>query len=239
MSRPIKIMVINPNSSKMMSQLIEHTAKKYASSETQIIVTTSTMTPETIEDYIDYVKASEEVIQRITEGSKYGVDAYVIACYDDPGLYAGRQLVEVPVVGVAEASMLYAVILGQKFTFITISDRGVHSIEELVERYGFSKRCASIRAVSAHVRDLLADRDWALREAEREAIEAVRLDGAEVIILGCTGWTGVDKLLEEKIGVPVVDGVVAAVKLVEGLVSYGKKTSKVWSFKHPSYVGGR
>jgi allantoin racemase len=234
-------MIINPNSSKGVSQIIEYVAKKNASLETEILVTTSTMAPEFIEDYVDYVKASEEVIHRVSEGSKQGFDGYIIACYDDPGLYAARQLVEVPVVGVAEASILHALILGQKFSFITISDRGVNSVEELLERYGVGKRCASIRAVSGHVGDLLADRDWALREAEREAVNAIRVDGAEVIILGCTSWAGIDKLLEEKIGVPVVDGVVAAVKIVEGLVVCGKKTSKMWSFKPhaTSYVGGK
>ena len=229
----MKIKIINPNTCLDMTRSIEVVAKKYAGPETGITAVSPERGPISIEDYYDEALATIGVLEEVKKGVEEGYDGYIIACFGDPGLYPSRELSEAPVIGIAEASFYMACALGPKFSILSILERFKAPMEELVRKYGLENRCASVRcsniAVLDFEKDKLKARD-ALVNAGKQAIEE---DGAEVLCLGCAGMVGFDRELERELGVPVIDPVVAAVKTIEGIISYGKKTSKIRTFQTP------
>jgi allantoin racemase len=129
--------------------------------------------------------------------------------------------------GIMEASILHALPLGSRFSIVTTSPRWQPLLEEGVRLLGVESRCASVRSSGLAVLDLDAlPQDAVLQRLCAEAQAAVEEDGAEVICLGCAGMAGLEEAIRESTGVPVIDGVRAAVVLVQSLVSTGARTSK-------------
>jgi allantoin racemase len=137
-------------------------------------------------------------------------------------------------VGIAEASMLTACTLAHSFSVVTVIPRILPMLRDLVRRYGLESRCASVRSSGLSVLEIgaaMADAGEAILQEARLAID---VDGAEAIALGCAGMGPLDRWLRERLpGVPVIDGVAAAVKLCEALHDQGLTTSKVSAFKTP------
>ncbi|KIL44603.1 aspartate/glutamate racemase family protein [Jeotgalibacillus soli] len=229
----MKIKVINPNTTLEMTEGIEHAAKSAARPDTQILAVSPKMGPISIESYYDEYLSIPGVIEEIIKGEKEGVDAYVIACYGDPGLQAAREVTDKPVVGIAEASLYLASMLAARFSVVTVLPRIKTMLEELVDSYGMSRRVVNIRTTPLSVLDFEKDPERGMKMLEEEGEKAVSEDNAEAILLGCAGMADFADKLEEKLGVPVIDGVVAGVKFAESIVDLGKKTSKLKTYKYP------
>ena len=228
----MRILVINSNTSELMKQQIDEGAKMYVSPGTEIVTMCAASGPRSIEGEYDVALAATGVLQTLIAHEKE-FDGFVDACGQDPGLYACREVTTKPVVGIGEASMYMACLLGHKFTSMTALWRMVPLMETIIRKYGLWNRCASVRAAGAKVADIAKDRDT-LREAFiKEAKIAIEQDGADVICLSGAAMVGMDKKMEEVLGVPVTDGVVSAVKLVEAQVGYKLKTSKKNTFPFP------
>lgn len=227
----MRFLVINPNTTEAMTRDIEAEARRYARPDTEIEAMSPAWGPASIEGHFEEelsaVATLETIAQRADE-----FDGVAIACYGDPGLYAARELSPVPVVGIAEASMLMACTVAHKFSVVTVLPRIRPLLEDVVRRYGLEARCASVRTTSLAVLDIERDPDAARREIAAEGRRAVE-EGAEALCLGCAGMGPLDKAVEAEVGVPVIDGVAAAVKMLEGLVDYGMSTSRVAAFKAP------
>jgi allantoin racemase len=161
------------------------------------------------------------------------VDAYVVACFGDPGLYALRELTEKPVVGIAESAMMLATFVAGKFSIVTIMPRIRMMLEELIQRVGVKHRLASIRTPNLTVLDFMRDFEGCKKILIQEAKDTIEKDYAEAIILGCAGMAGFAAEVQKEIHVPVFDAVASAVKIAEALVDMGVKTSKALSFKFP------
>ena len=116
----MKIKIINPNTSADMTRSIRAAAQRYARSETEIVTVSPERGPITIEDHYDEVLAAVGAMEEVKKGLSEGFDGYIIACFGDTGLYACRELTEAPVVGIAEASLLMACMLGYKFSILSI-----------------------------------------------------------------------------------------------------------------------
>ncbi|MEM4416710.1 MAG: aspartate/glutamate racemase family protein, partial [Nitrososphaerota archaeon] len=222
----MRLKIINPNTTDSMTEAIRKKALEYARPGTEIVAVNPSIGPASIESYYDEALATIGVLEEIRIGEVEKFDGYAIACYGDPGLYAARELARAPVVGIGETSMLMACTLGYKFSIITILDRFIGPVDEMVKRYGLSERCASIRVINTPVLDIERGGETVTKLMVEEGRRAVTEDRAEVLLLGCAGMAGLEEAMEEALGVPVIDGIVAAVKMLEGLVDYGKKTSK-------------
>lgn len=229
----MRIKVINPNTTQSMTDAIYEAACRYARADTEIIAVSPKNGPVSIENYHDEFTAIIGMMEEVHKGVQENVDAFVIACYGDPGIYAAREIAMVPVVGIAEASMYMASIVASRFSIISVIHRGKMITEELVSRYGMRDRCVSIRTTGLAVLDFEKDPQQGRRALAEESRKAITEDGAEAICLGCAGMVQFAKDLENELGVPVFDGVTAAVKMAEALVDLGKKTSKVLYFKNP------
>jgi allantoin racemase len=228
----MRILVINPNTSEGMTESIGTEARTYARPGTEIEAVSPTWGPRSIEGHYEEELAAVATLEVIREQAS-SFDGVVLACYGDPGLAAAREVSPVPVVGIGEASMLMACTVGHSFSIVTVLPRVKPLLENMVRLHGLEARCASIRVTPLSVLDCERDPTAAEREIVKAARSAVDEDGAEAICLGCAGMGPLDKAVEAQIGVPVLDGVACAVKLVEGLVDYGISTSRVAAFKEP------
>ncbi len=228
----MRVLVINPNTSEEMTRDIGEEARRYAQADTEIEVTSPAWGPRSIEGHYEEELAAVATLETIRERAAE-FDGVVIACYGDPGLFAAREICPVPVVGIAEASMLMACTVAHRFTIVSVLPRVKPMLEDMVRLHGLEARCASIRATPLTVLDCERDPQAAKREIVIAARAAIEEDGAEAICLGCAGMGPLDKVVEAEIGVPVLDGVACAVKLIEAIHGYGLSTSRVAAFKAP------
>lgn len=230
----MRILLINPNTSDSFTEKVGRIAAQYALSTTKTIAVNPTSGPRSIESIYDELLSSPGTLE-IAMKHMDEIDGIVIACYSDhPTVYALREITNKPVMGIAEASMQMACLVGYKFSVVTTNREWEPLLMDAVKHYGLAERCSSVRSTGMAVLDLeeLSPEETynKILEASRQAVEQ---DGAEVICLGCAGMAGLDKQLEADLGIPVIDGVSAAVKLLEGMVSYGLKTSKRLAYSVP------
>jgi allantoin racemase len=228
----MRLLVVNPNTSQEMTQSIEACARGYARPDTEIVAMNPEKGPASIEGFFDDAVAVEATLDLLIQ-QRGKFDAYIIACGADSGVFAAREIMEAPVVGIGEAGMLTACMLGYRFSILDALHREWPQMIDLVHRYGMKDRCASIRTLGMTVLETETKTGNVLHRLLEEARKAIEQDRAEVIVLGCAGMSGLDKEMEKSLGVPVLDGVVCAVKMAEGLVDYGVTTSKASAFRHP------
>lgn len=227
----MRIKVINGNTYEPMTENIGEVARAYAAPGTEIVVSQPAAGPISIESYYDEYLAIPWILEEIIKDEE-NVDAFIIACWGDPGIEAAREISAKPVVGIAEASMYVANMLGAKFGVATVLPRIYDLIERTVQKVGLTSKCASIQCTALSVVDTEELRDSAC-DALEVAARAAIAQGAEAIALGCAGMSGLDTELEQRLGVPVIDSVAASVKMAEALVALGKRTSKSLTFQIP------
>lgn len=226
-----RIKVINGNTCEPMTETIDACAQAAKFPHTEVITVRPRVGPESIEGFYDEYLAIPGILEQILLDSD--ADAFVIACWGDPGLEAARELTPNPVVGIAEASLYVANMLAAKWSVVTTLHRAREMAEQTIHRAGLTARCASVRTTSLSVLDTERDRDGTLEILATASQLAIDNDGAEAICLGCAGMSGLEKQLEARLGVPVIDSVAAAVKMAESLVSLGKRTSKHLTYRPP------
>lgn len=217
----MKILIINPNSDQEMTYAIQRAADQFARGEFEVVCKVTPGAPEFIETYEDQIKAAPGMIRLIKE-SENAFDAFVIACHCDPNLDVMKEITPKPVVGIGEASMKIASMLGHSFSVISTAKHSIPIKEELVNKYHLKDMLASIRVPEDELTECSDEEKYL--QAARLAIDE---DMAEVIVLGCAGMAGLDKRLQQKLGVPVLDGVVCALIIASGLVKYKVSTSKI------------
>jgi allantoin racemase len=229
----VEILVVNPNTTVSMTEKIGVAAALAASHGTRITAVTPATGPESIEGYYDEALALPGLLAEIAKGEARGVDGHVIACFDDSGLDAARALARAPVVGIGEAGFHAASLIAGTFSVVTTLGRAVPAIQHNLVRYGLASRCARVRAVEVPVLALEDPATGARARIEAEIERAKCDDRAEAIVLGCAGMAGLAPDLSTRCGLPVVDGVAAAVALVEALAHLGLRTSKLGGYAPP------
>ena len=238
----MNIVVINPNTTAAMTARIAATARTVALSGTNIITIQPSAGPASSEGYADEAMAVPHMLETMfaQQAKDLAIAGYVIACFDDTGLNAARCILDAPVVGIGEAAFHMASLIAPRFSVVTTLSRSVSPIEHNLVKYGLSTRCARVRAAEVAVLDLEDAASDAYAHISSEIRAALKEDCAEAIVLGCAGMTDLASRLSQEHGVPVIDGVGAAVKLIESLAALGLKTSKRVTYAAPlrkSYEG--
>lgn len=238
----MNIVVINPNTTVAMTARIAATARSVTNAGTTITAIQSGAGPASIEGYADEAMAVPHMLEALflEQANTPAIAGYVIACFDDTGLDAARCVLDAPVVGIGEAACHLAALLAARFSVITTLARSVSPIEHNLVKYGLASRCARVRAAEVAVLDLEDPASDAYAHISNEIRAALKEDRAEAIVLGCAGMTDLAARLSKEHGVPVIDGVSAAVKLVESLAALGLKTSKRTTYAKPlakAYAG--
>ena len=220
------IRVINPNTTQAMTDTIGTAAKAVAASGTRISATQPDSGPVSIESHFDEAVSVLGVLDEIRAGERENVDAYIIACFGDPGLNAARELTRAPVIGIAEAAFHAATLISTRFSVVTTLPRTTIIAEHLLDSYGMASRCRRVRAADIPVLELEENPDLALERIIEECLKAKQEDGIGAIVLGCGGMADLTPQISAAVGLPIVEGVTAAVKLAEALVGLGLQTSK-------------
>jgi allantoin racemase len=230
----MRILVVNPNTTASMTAKIGAAARAVATPGTEILAVNPGMGPASIEGYYDEAFAVPGLLAEIAKGEAAGVDAHIVACFDDTGLEAARSAAAAPVIGIGEAAFHMASLIAHRFTVITTLSRSIAAIETNLMKYGLERRCARVRAAEVPVLALEEQGSTARADISAEILRAKTEDGAEAIVLGCAGMADLAAALAAEHGLPVVDGVAAAVALAEGLVRMGLRTSKTGSYATPN-----
>lgn len=224
----MRILLINPNSDPGMTAAIQESAAAYAAGDFEVVTVSTPEAPRFLESYEDEIRCGPGVM-RILRENEGAYDAFVIACHSDSHLNAARELTTKPVIGIGEASMKLASFLGHNFSVVTTHQHSIPGKLLQVRAYHLQDLLVSIRAPEE------GEEGWSdeglFMELSRRAMKE---DGAEVIVLGCAGLSGMDRKIREALNVPVLDGVACALIMASGFARYGVGTSKVLGY-NPEY----
>lgn len=232
------IKLINPNTTASMTEVMRAAACSVAAQGTRIVAATSRSGAASIESHYDEALSIVGLIDELRDGEP--ADAYIIACFGDPGLLAAREVMAAPVLGIAEAAMHAASFVATGFSVVTTLARTRVIAEHLVRNYGMERHCRRVRATELPVLELARPGSNAREVILAECRTALEEDNSGAIVLGCAGMADLVEFLEDRLQVPVIDGVVAAVKFAEALVGIGLRTSKYGDLAYPlpkPYVG--
>lgn len=219
------------------NQEVEREFEHFAARGTEIRVVNLAKGPASVESRYDDAAATPDILSKIKEAEQEGFDGVIVDCFGDVGVKAAREITNIPVVGPGEASMLFAAALGHHFSVITVLKNLVPMLSDAAKVLGVHEKLASVRYVDIPVLEV-ADKERLKKALYREMLNAIDKDGAHVLVLGCTGMTGVasdlSRMLKEKgYDVPVIDPSAASLKFVEALVTMGVKQSKITYMEPP------
>lgn len=230
----MKILVANPNSSEIVTDVIMKSAARCKRTDTTLLSLTNPKGTKNIDcGFADYqsVWSFQRAIVEAVKAEP--VDAVVLAGFGNVGVFALKELLDVPVVSISEAAQTVACMLGHKYSILTMLRQFIPYQEDLVRLYRLEGKCASVRGINVNVENCVTDRDSTLAELKEEILKIAENDGTEVVVLGCAGLCGYDEALSALTGLPVLDPVTVAVPVAEMLVSCGLSQSKVRKFHAP------
>ncbi|WP_349368365.1 aspartate/glutamate racemase family protein [Salinarimonas sp.] len=218
MSADARILVINPNSNAGVTAAMAEALAPFARPDgPRIDCTTLEEGPFGIESQAD-IESVVLPLARLVAREKAA--AYVIACFSDPGLQVCREATRAPVLGVREAGVLTALARADRFGIIAIQNRSIRRHLRALREIGAIGRLAGDRSLDMSVAETASGEATFGRMLEigRTLRDT---DGAEAIVLGCTGMTRHRAALEAELGIPVVDPTQAAVAMALGAVLAG------------------
>jgi allantoin racemase len=229
-----RLALVNPNTEPAGGEAMAAVAGAALGAEAEVTSLTAARGPRSIESAADAAIAAAQVAELVRDHP--GHDAYLIACFNDPGLDAARELTSAPVVGIGEAAFRAVLLVARRFAVITTLPRGIPDLEEQMERLGVRARCAGVLPLNIPVSE-----QGGAFPATTEAIvtagrEAVRRLGAEALVLACGGMSDAEAALREHVGVPAVNGVAFGALLAHALWRAGLRTSAAGSLAAPEPI---
>ena len=236
-----KILIVNPNTTSSFTDLIRARTLHFPNLSVDCVQPNTG--PKSIEGHFDDILSAQPTLELIQDhvapgvsGRGGGYDAVVIACISDhAAIYPAREILEIPVVGILEASVIVASQISNKFAIVTSNRRWEPLLEEAVTRYGYSAKCVAVKSCLDRVLDLEQGDGSGPRERVKLAAEEAMAEGAEAIILGCCGMAGLKEELENYLKIPVIDPIDAGIMMASTLVDLNLKTSKANYYSVPAW----
>jgi len=230
-----KILDVWPTATDLFIEPHKKLLNRYVSKGFEVDVARIKYGTHSIESYFDENFNAPYIVDEVVKGEKKGYDAAIIDCFGDPSVKAAREVVKIPVIGPRESALHIACMLGTRFSVITVGGLPVTKLlTSSIHELGFGYKFASIRNTGLMVLDIDEDQKITIDRLVNEGKKAIEEDGADVLVLGCTGLseTAQKYKLQERVGVPVVDPTLAALKIAESLVSLHLTHSKL-AFPEP------
>ena len=228
----MRILTVNVNTTPSMTDSIAAAARAASEPGVEIVGLTPRFGAPSCEGNMESYLAAVGVMDAVLSYD-HPFDAVIQAGFGEHGREGLQELLEQPVVDITEAAAATAMYVGRSYSVVTTLDRTVPLIEDRLRLAGLMERCASVRASNTSVLDLERDEGAAIQSIVDEAQRSIDEDHAEVIVLGCGGMAALEKAVREQCGVPVVDGVAAAVNVAQSLVRLGLTTSKSRTYAKP------
>lgn len=213
----MKILIFNPNTSDDVTEKIRIEALKYACEDLIIDVKKAPIGPIAIETSYDEVIAAYVTVEELKKiEDEY--DAFVIACFADPGLKAARSILKTPVIGLFEASLYELALKGNRFSIISsCGNDDISAFIELVRSYGFFDRLASVKYLGVGVNGVSED----IKNVVKEEIQkCIFEDGADSIILGCAAFSGFGDVLTKELNVNITDGIKSSIYFAKMMIEW-------------------
>jgi len=233
----MKIRVVVPIITDVFNKEIMKEVAQFKSPDTEVDVVNLDRGPASIESYYDEVLAAYHIVPKVQEAEKEGIDAVFVDCFGDPGVDAAREVVRIPVVGGFQPAALTASLISGKWSVVTVLKSVLPMIWVLARKLGVDKNIASVRDIDTPVLEL-QDKKVIEQRLLEHSERAIVQDGAETIVLGCTGMMGFAQTLSKKLTegglpVPVVDPTAAAIGFLEMLLRSGTSQSALTYPKPP------
>lgn len=222
----MRILLPNPNTSAGVTEICAREARAAASPGTEIVPLTGTFGPAVISSRAEHAIATHMMVEMLADNAE-GADAVVLAVSYDTALWAAREMLEIPVVGMTEAACLSACLLATRFALVTFGS--VQSYRELVVSYGLESRLAGIQVARTDPHAAYRDPAAAERAIVEACREAVAATGAEAIVLAGAAMAGIPRRIEAELPVPVLDGIGCGVPLAEMLVRRAPRKARAGS----------
>jgi allantoin racemase len=228
----MKILIINPNTSESLTDLLAGTMRRYARPDVEITGMTAKIGVPYIATRAEAVVGANAVLQILAE-HHMGYDGAVIAAFGDPGLGAAREMFDIPIVGMAEAGMLTACMLGQSFGIVTFATALGPWYKECVDWHKLGARLAGISMADEPFDEIENVRHEKESLIVKLANRAVDCHGADVVVLAGAPLTGLAEEISEQIPVPVIDCAAAAISQVDLLVRLQLRVPRKGTFRRP------
>ncbi len=224
-------LVINPNTSSQMTGEIGETASQIFRPPWKMRLASAPAGPESLESWTDYYLATICLFPLLSDLTD--IDGVILACFGDPGLYVLKELCPIPVVGIAEAAMSQALLLGGRFGILAGMGRAAALMDSMVLTYGLQARYAGAVSLNMRVLDFETEREKTLQRLI-QASRTLQEQGAETLLLGCAGLTTYVQELQSTVEIPIIDPVAAGCHMLKSLVNAGLKTSHFGLFAQPA-----
>lgn len=227
----MRILLINANTTEAVTQRMADAARRVAAPDVEIATTTARFGPATIGSRVETAVAAAAVVERLTQADGY--DAVIIGASVDPGLAAAREMLDIPVVGITEAALRAACLLGGKIGAVVMSANSDTILREMADAYGLGTRLGAVHTLPITPLELLADLDAATRAIAAAADAMVANDGVDTIALIGAVMAGMASVVQPALRVPVLEGISAAVGFAETLVRLRVSPSRAGSYAKP------
>lgn len=214
------MLVINPVGHSRWDEKDKEIYEGFASPEVEVDVKSLPRGPATVES----PEAHAEVIPLVVElGKKFKdeYDGFIVNCFLDPGVDLLRRIIRKPVVGPCEASFALASMIGGSIGVLSVGGRDtLWMIEERIKNIGYSGWIVGVDTIGLGVLELDVEVDETVKRVVERSKTLIDM-GAETIVLGCTGLSGLLDRVSEQVEVPIIDPSGAAIKVLEGLLYLG------------------
>ena len=227
----MKIRIVSPIVGQWLVDEALAEGRQFAAPDTELDAVGITRGPTSIEGIYDEVLANPHIVEQVIRAEEEGCEGVFVTCFGDPGVDAAREKVRIPVVGGFAPAALMATALAGQWSVVTVVREVVPLCRDLARKHGLESNMASVRVVGIPVLEL-DDRDRLQNRTLEESIAAIREDGAEGIVLGCTAMLGLGQALRQGLGragfaVPVVEPTAAALGFLESMIRSGVSHSKL------------
>jgi allantoin racemase len=228
----MRLLVVNANTSESVTDAVAAEARRAASPGTEILPLTGAFGARVITTRAENAVAEHALLDALARHED-GCDAVLVAVSYDTGLRAARELMAVPVVGMTEAALLTASMLGGRFGLVIFGRSLAPLYREVVEGHGLAGRLAAIGPIDATALDVFNDRAGVEGRIEEAALRLVREDGADAVVLSGAAMAGMARTLSARVPVPLVDGIACGVAMAEALVRLGFAKAREGSYAAP------
>jgi allantoin racemase len=229
-----RLALLNPNTDERHTTAMGAVARAALPEGCEVTAVSAARGPTSIESAVDAAVSGAEIVALMRSLPPH--DGYLISCFGDPALEAARELTRAPVIGIGEAAAQAAMAIAKRFAIITTLPRSIPAIEDSLERQGIRQRCVGIVPLRIPVSDQGAEHDETTAAIVDAGMHLVLERGAEALILACGGMAEVARAVQERVGVPVCDGVAFGSLLAYALWRCGLETSKSGAYGFPEPI---
>jgi allantoin racemase len=219
--QPYRLLVVNGNTTSDLTTSLANQARVFFDGAAHVHAVTAVFGPAYIASRVEAAVAAHavlETVEREVTQAEAPFDACLLACFGEPGIGAVRETLSVPVVGMAEASIMAAMQRGDRYAIVTVGQRWPGMLREQIRQLGLDARCAGIIALPGNALDYVSRTPESAAEVSR-ALDAAVAQGADVVIVAGAALAGYLPVLPRKPAVPIIDSYRAALAQVLALAS--------------------